>query len=338
MTYKVFTREYDVEQSASELKSSLTQADIAAFEKAKDMVADKSLLKWQPKDPIVFLLDLSGSMRGAGLERMLESILFIGEVFNKYDQPFEILGFTTVSWSGGDVFKKWKEEGRPSKPGRLNALRHVVFKSINEPWEEAKENLAVMCILGLLKENIQGEALEWVYNRTKPRNTKTTVVLFSDGGPVDDATVQSNSTSLLDDHYEQMINTFLHDRQFNLMGCNLYLKQDSKVCIPNSFSIDFNTRPKFIPELTIKQLASKLRPKRVTLTSLQYMVFKCVPVNGIIAGVDLSKQVHGPNSPTHQIGPQIKALVKKGFVLSLKKGNKNFYVRAPEIKAVLINT
>ena len=118
----------------------------------------------------------------------------------------EILGFTTRAWKGGQSREKWIADGKPPHPGRLNDLRHIVYKSADEPWRRARRNLGLMMREGLLKENIDGEALMWAHNRIigRPEQRKILMVI-SDGAPVDDSTLSVNAGNYLERHLRHVI-------------------------------------------------------------------------------------------------------------------------------------
>jgi cobaltochelatase CobT len=118
----------------------------------------------------------------------------------------EILGFTTSQWKGGQSRKKWAESGRPANPGRLNDLRHIIYKSADTPWRRARRNLGLMLREGILKENIDGEALAWAHNRLiqRPEHRRILMVI-SDGAPVDDSTLSVNPGNYLEQHLRNVI-------------------------------------------------------------------------------------------------------------------------------------
>ena len=111
----------------------------------------------------------------------------------------EILGFTTKNWKGGQSREAWNKEGKPKNPGRLNDLRHIIYKSADTHWRQSKNNLGLMLKEGLLKENIDGEAISWAYNRIKKRKEERKILMvISDGAPVDDSTLSVNSGDFLE--------------------------------------------------------------------------------------------------------------------------------------------
>jgi cobaltochelatase CobT len=118
----------------------------------------------------------------------------------------EILGFTTKAWKGGEAREKWLTAGKPPNPGRLNDLRHIIYKTADAPWRRAKRSLALMMREGLLKENIDGEALAWAHQRLLARpEQRRILMMISDGAPVDDSTLSVNTGSYLEHHLRQVI-------------------------------------------------------------------------------------------------------------------------------------
>jgi cobaltochelatase CobT len=118
----------------------------------------------------------------------------------------EILGFTTRAWKGGRARDLWIQNGRPPHPGRLNDIRHIIYKSADTPWRRARKNLGLMLKEGLLKENIDGEALVWAYNRLAPRPEQRKILMvISDGAPVDDSTLSVNPSNILEQDLREVI-------------------------------------------------------------------------------------------------------------------------------------
>ena len=119
----------------------------------------------------------------------------------------EILGFTTKAWKGGKSREKWIKNGKPSSPGRLNDLRHIIYKAADSPWRRSKKNLGLLLKEGILKENVDGEALSWAYKRLLHRNEKRKIlVVISDGAPVDDSTLSVNPGNYLEKNLRETIN------------------------------------------------------------------------------------------------------------------------------------
>jgi len=159
------------------------------------------------RDTIVTLLiDNSGSMRGRPISIAAISADILARTLERVGVKVEILGFTTRAWKGGQAREKWLAEGRPPGPGRLNDLRHVIYKQADEPWRRARKNLGLMMREGLLKENIDGEALLWAHERLIGRAEERKILMvISDGAPVDDSTLSVNSGTYLERHLRQVI-------------------------------------------------------------------------------------------------------------------------------------
>jgi cobaltochelatase CobT len=155
---------------------------------------------------VTLLLDNSGSMRGRPIMVAAMCADILARTLERCAVKVEILGFTTRAWKGGQSREKWIAQGKPPSPGRLNDLRHVVYKSADEPWRRARRNLGLMMREGLLKENIDGEALMWAHNRLagRPEQRKIMMVI-SDGAPVDDSTLSVNSGNYLERHFRRVI-------------------------------------------------------------------------------------------------------------------------------------
>ncbi|WP_294321437.1 cobaltochelatase subunit CobT [uncultured Sphingomonas sp.] len=155
---------------------------------------------------VTLLIDNSGSMRGRPIGIAAISADILARTLERVGVKVEILGFTTRAWKGGQAREAWLAAGRPPQPGRLNDLRHIVYKQADEPWRRAKKSLGLMMREGLLKENIDGEALLWAHGRliARPEDRKVLMVI-SDGAPVDDSTLSVNSGSYLERHLRQVI-------------------------------------------------------------------------------------------------------------------------------------
>ncbi len=159
------------------------------------------------RDTVVSLLiDNSGSMRGRPISIAAISADIMARTLERCGVKVEILGFTTRAWKGGQSRERWLTEGRPPHPGRLNDLRHIVYKRADEPWRRARKNLGLMMREGLLKENIDGEALLWAHHRLVNRPEERRILMvISDGAPVDDSTLSVNSGTYLERHLRQVI-------------------------------------------------------------------------------------------------------------------------------------
>jgi cobaltochelatase CobT len=155
---------------------------------------------------VTLLIDNSGSMRGRPISIAAISADILARTLERCAVKTEILGFTTRAWKGGQSREKWLANGRPPKPGRLNDLRHIIYKQADAPWRRARRNLGLMMREGLLKENIDGEALLWAHNRLMARpEDRRILMVISDGAPVDDSTLSVNSGNYLERHLRQVI-------------------------------------------------------------------------------------------------------------------------------------
>jgi cobaltochelatase CobT len=159
------------------------------------------------KDTVVTLLiDNSGSMRGRPISIAAISADIMARTLERCGVKVEILGFTTRAWKGGQSREKWLASGKPAQPGRLNDLRHIIYKKADEPMRRARKNLGLMMREGLLKENIDGEALLWAHSRLLGRSEDRRILMvISDGAPVDDSTLSVNSAGYLETHLRKVI-------------------------------------------------------------------------------------------------------------------------------------
>ncbi|MBT2134238.1 cobaltochelatase subunit CobT [Croceibacterium sp. LX-88] len=159
------------------------------------------------KDTVVTLLiDNSGSMRGRPISIAAISADIMARTLERCGVKVEILGFTTRAWKGGQCREKWLNSGKPAAPGRLNDLRHIIYKKADEPMRRARKSLGLMMREGLLKENIDGEALIWAHNRLLARaEDRRILMVISDGAPVDDSTLSVNSAGYLETHLRKVI-------------------------------------------------------------------------------------------------------------------------------------
>jgi len=159
------------------------------------------------KDTIVTLLiDNSGSMRGRPISVAAICADILSRTLERCSVKVEVLGFTTKNWKGGKSREAWNINNKPTNPGRLNDLRHIIYKSADKPWRQAKKNLGLMLKEGLLKENIDGEALLWAFKRiTTRKEERKILMIISDGAPVDDSTLSVNSGDYLEKHLKQTV-------------------------------------------------------------------------------------------------------------------------------------
>ena len=165
------------------------------------------------KDTIVTLLiDNSGSMRGRPITIAAICADILSRTLERCSVKVEILGFTTKNWKGGQSRESWNKNGKPKTPGRLNDLRHIIYKSADTQWRQAKNNLGLMLKEGLLKENIDGEAISWAFSRLqKRREERKILMVISDGAPVDDSTLSVNSGDFLEKHLKKIVR-FIEDK------------------------------------------------------------------------------------------------------------------------------
>jgi cobaltochelatase CobT len=155
---------------------------------------------------VTLLIDNSGSMRGRPITVAAMCSDILARTLERCAVKTEILGFTTRAWKGGLSRERWVQEGKPRNPGRLNDLRHVIYKAADAPWRRARKNLGLMLREGLLKENIDGEALEWAYKRLRARpEHRRILMVISDGAPVDDSTLSVNPGNYLERHLRRVI-------------------------------------------------------------------------------------------------------------------------------------
>ena len=159
------------------------------------------------KDTIVtILIDNSGSMRGRPITIAAICADILSRTLERCSVKVEILGFTTKNWKGGKCRELWNKNGKPKTPGRLNDLRHIIYKSADTHWRQAKNNLGLMLKEGLLKENIDGEAISWAFSRIKKRKEERKILMvISDGAPVDDSTLSVNSGDFLEKHLKKIV-------------------------------------------------------------------------------------------------------------------------------------
>ena len=165
------------------------------------------------KDTIVTLLiDNSGSMRGRPITIAALCADILSRTLERCSVKVEVLGFTTKNWKGGKSREVWNKTDKPKNPGRLNDLQHIIYKGADTHWRQAKNNIGLMLKEGLLKENIDGEAISWAYNRIKKRKEERKILMvISDGAPVDDSTLSVNSGDFLEKHLKKMVK-FIEDK------------------------------------------------------------------------------------------------------------------------------
>jgi cobaltochelatase CobT len=194
--------EFDLEEGSLDT-SKLTRVIIdplnsLSFKKEKDVKFKDTL--------VTILIDNSGSMRGKPISVAAICADILARTLERCSVKVEILGFTTKHWKGGQSREKWMNNQKPLFPGRLNDLRHIIYKSADTPWRQSKNNMGLMLKEGLLKENIDGEALKWAYSKTlKRKEERKILMVISDGAPVDDSTLSTNPSDFLENNLKQVV-------------------------------------------------------------------------------------------------------------------------------------
>ena len=210
--------EYDLEEGLLD-SSKLSRIIIdpqnsLSFKKEKD---------YEFKDTIVTLLiDNSGSMRGRPITIAALCADILSRTLERCNVKVEILGFTTKNWKGGAAREKWSKKGKPKNPGRLNDLRHIIYKAADVHWRQSKKNLGLMLKEGLLKENIDGEAILWAFNRLVRRKEERKIMMvISDGAPVDDSTLSVNSGDYLEKHLKKTVKFIESNSDIELLAIGI---------------------------------------------------------------------------------------------------------------------
>lgn len=282
MTYSVFTKAYDEVVRPTDLYSQEElDATSAIFHQlcpveSLEPLKERLALLRRPEVPtaVTLLVDNSGSMRGPSISFATGVVGIISMYLDRLDIPNEILGFTTTSWKGGRPREEWIAQGRPHNPGRLCELRHIVYKSFDEKMDDVRNNLALpfvkyekklengkthSAIGAVLKENIDGEAVEWACERLRAHHAERRVLLvISDGAPMDDATMGANRDNIFDDHLHQVVSVIRErqDIQLDAIGIQMNVSQYYGV----------GSRINFIGELApvaIEKLESLLDDRKV---------------------------------------------------------------------------
>jgi cobaltochelatase CobT len=175
------------------------------------------------KDTVVTLLiDNSGSMRGRSISLAAICTDIIGSTLERCQVKTEMLGFTTKHWKGGDSKKLWEINGSRSNPGRLNDIRHIIYKSADNSWRRSRKYFGAMLREGLLKENVDGEALAWSHERlTKRPEERKVLIVISDGAPVDDSTLSANRDDFLDNHLKEIISKIENDSPVEIQAIGI---------------------------------------------------------------------------------------------------------------------
>ena len=175
------------------------------------------------KDTLVtILIDNSGSMRGKPISVAAICADILSRTLERCSVKVEVLGFTTKHWKGGSSREKWINSGKPNFPGRLNDLRHIIYKSADTPWRQSKNNIGLMLKEGLLKENIDGEALRWTFNKMRKRKEERKILMvISDGAPVDDSTLSTNANDYLESDLKNTVNSIENFSSIELLAIGI---------------------------------------------------------------------------------------------------------------------
>ena len=199
-----------------------------SFKKEKDIEFKDTL--------VTILIDNSGSMRGKPISVAAICADILARTLERCSVKVEILGFTTKHWKGGSSREKWMKNDKPNLPGRLNDLRHIVYKSADIPWRQGKNNMGLMLKEGLLKENIDGEALKWAHNKmSKRKEERKILMVISDGAPVDDSTLSTNSSDYLETNLKNVVKWIENKTNIELLAIGIghdvtrYYKQAIKI-------------------------------------------------------------------------------------------------------------
>ncbi len=185
-----------------------------SFKKEKDVEFKDTL--------VTILIDNSGSMRGKPISVAAICADILSRTLERCSVKVEILGFTTKHWKGGSSREKWMKSEKPRLPGRLNDLRHIIYKSADTPWRQAKNNMGLMLKEGLLKENIDGEALKWAFNKmNKRKEDRKILMVISDGAPVDDSTLSTNTSDYLEANLKKTVKWIENKTNIELLAIGI---------------------------------------------------------------------------------------------------------------------
>ncbi len=185
-----------------------------SFKKEKDIEFKDTL--------VTILIDNSGSMRGKPISVAAICADILARTLERCSVKVEILGFTTKHWKGGSSRERWMKNDKPTLPGRLNDLRHIIYKAADTPWRQAKNNMGLMLKEGLLKENIDGEALKWAYNKMSRRKEERKILMvISDGAPVDDSTLSTNTSDYLESNLKSTVKWIENKTNIELLAIGI---------------------------------------------------------------------------------------------------------------------
>lgn len=236
--YQAYTTAFDIEISSGQLadevfkdKDDWRKLQSKFVELTKQQGTDASNQAWRtPKNPplVTLLVDHSGSMRGDVLEKLVVGIDCVSRHLKNANIPFEILGFTTTSWRGGSSRIQWLNGDNFPNPGRLCDLMYITYKSYNEEYEAISENLALMLVDNIRRENLDGEAILWANERfKKSRYRHWLCVVVCDGAPVDDSTLTANNEAFLVDHLREVVSAFANKSNTEIFGFGIGCEIDN---------------------------------------------------------------------------------------------------------------
>lgn len=245
--YKIYTTDFDVEISAQKLCEEFYGNGEIFLRRQKqltELIANSDRLTPLPNSIkssddllVTLLLDQSGSLTGAALQHLVLAVDRTARQISDSKFAFEILGFTTRSWRGGASRKLWALNGKPSKPGRLCDLMHIVYKNLAESYEATFPNMTVMLEDDIRRENIDGEALLWAHSRYEKSGKKKWIcVVLSDGAPVDDSTLASNTSTFLQEHLLSVTSELQAKPEVQILGLGIGVSIGQ--CYSNSIQVE----------------------------------------------------------------------------------------------------
>ena len=250
--YTVYTTQFDQTLDAYDLMDLIESHASSDIETFKNFVTPRipkptsSLI--ENTNPVTLLVDCSGSLKGKHIQALLPALYAVADILEQNNVPFEILGFTTVEWKGGQSRKQWiNNQRKPQNPGRLNDRLHLVFKDIHDNWETVKNSLLSLLLPFMLKENIDGEALEWAHNRIQKNGR---IVFISDGAPIDDSTLSTNPVPLLSDHRNEAIAAISRYTKISILN----LKKEIVPYDPNMSRQTLDVDPQIIANTLIETI------------------------------------------------------------------------------------
>ncbi len=251
---QIRTWEFDLEEglldSSRLSKIIINPEESLKFKNEKESIAKNTI--------VTLLIDNSGSMRGRPIIIAANAVEILTKTLERCGVKVEILGFTTREWKGGKSKLKWQENGKPTKPGRLNDLLHIIYKDSSKNWTNCSKNLGLFLKEGLLKENIDGEALEWANKRLSFKEQKRKIlIVISDGAPVDDSTLSANHANILERHLSDIVKDIENKKFINLIAIGI--GHDVSKYYKKAFTIDDADK---LAEIMLEKLTEILSNKQ----------------------------------------------------------------------------